>query len=218
MRDSLTLTNENGNFAINYNVVTPTGMIICFAGELVPPGWVLCDGSEISKSEYSTLFSIIGNTYGTPVNSSNFILPNLQQKIPLGKSNSNNLGDKGGNSEITLSTNQLPSHDHTGTTTTAGLHTHTALDSGHNHSYEDAYFAENRAPPAEGFYGTGSDTDNDNNYIYRSPTPTTFNGYANITVSNNGEHTHTFTTDARGSNSSINIMNPYLVLNYLIKY
>lgn len=213
----LTLTNEDGNFAINYQFVNPTGTIICFAGQLVPPGWLLCNGSEISKSEYPNLFSVIGNTYGIPVNSNNFILPNLQQRMPLGKSNSNNLGDNGGNSNITLTTNQLPSHNHTGTTNSAGVHTHTATDSGHNHSYNDAYFAENRSG-GQNVYGTSSSTDNDNDYIYRTPTPTTSTGFANITVANNGEHTHTFTTDSTGSNSSINIMNPYLVLNYLIKY
>jgi len=214
---SLSLTNEDGNFAINYQYVNPIGTIICFAGQLVPQGWVLCDGSEISKSEYPNLFSVIGNTYGTPVNSSNFILPNLQQRIPLGKSNSNNLGDNGGNSNITLSTNQLPSHNHTGTTNIAGLHTHTATDLGHNHSYNDVYFAENRSG-GQNVYGTSSSTDYDNDYIYRTPTPTTSTGFANISVANNGEHTHTFTTNSTGSNSSVNIMNPYLVLNYLIKY
>jgi microcystin-dependent protein len=112
--------------------------------------------------------------------------------MPLGKSICNNLGDKVGNSNITLSTNQLPSHNHTGTTNSEGLHNHTASDSGHNHSYNDAYFAENR---------------NGRQYVY-----------ANISVGNNGAHTHAFTKDATGSGSSVNIMNPYLVLNYLIKY
>lgn len=214
---SLTLTNENGNFAINYEFVNPIGTIICFAGQLVPSGWVLCDGSEISKTDYPKLFSVIGNTYGTPANSGNFVLPNLQQRMPLGKSNSNSLGDKGGNSNITLSTNQLPSHTHTGTTSSAGSHTHTATDAGHIHSYDDAYFAEYRNGQTNVF-GTSAGTDNDNDYRYRSPTPTTYTGYANISVSNNGSHTHTFTTESTGNGESINIMNPYIVLNYLIKY
>ena len=217
MSSLITLTNENSNFVVNYQYISPTGTIICFAGQSVPIGWFLCDGSEISKSEYPNLFSVIGNAYGTPVNSSNFVLPNLQQRMPLGKSNSNNLGDNGGNSNITLSTNQLPSHNHTGTTDSSGLHNHTATDSGHNHSYNDAYFAENKGG-GQNIYGTSSSTDYDNDYIYRTPTPTTSTGYANITVSSNGAHTHTFTTNTTGSGSSINIMNPYLVLNYLIKY
>jgi microcystin-dependent protein len=212
----ITLTNENGNLAMNYQFVNPIGTIICFAGQSVPSGWVLCDGSELSKTEYPKLFSVIGNIYGSPANSGNFVLPNLQQRMPLGKSNSNSLGYTSGNSTITLSTNQLPLHSHTGTTNTAGSHTHTATDAGHNHSYDDAYFAENTG--SQNVYGTGSGTDYDNDYIYRTPTPTTSTGYANISVSNNGDHTHTFTTGQTGNGASINIMNPYLVLNYLIKY
>jgi microcystin-dependent protein len=119
MSNLLTLTNEEGNFAINYEFFNPTGTIVCFAGQLVPSGWFLCDGREISKSEYPKLFSVTGNLYGTPANSSNFVLPNLQQRMPLGKSNSNTLGHMNGNSNITLSTNQLPSHTHTGTTDSA---------------------------------------------------------------------------------------------------
>ena len=213
----LTLTNDNGNFAINNKFVNPIGTIICFAGQSVPPGWILCDGSEISKSEYPKLYSVIGNTYGTSSNSSNFVLPDLRQRMPLGKSNSNALGDNGGNSSVTLSTNQLPSHSHSGTTSSAGSHSHTATDAGHNHSYDDAYFAENFGGGTNVF-GTATAHDYDNDYKYRTPTPTTSTGYANISVANSGDHTHTFTTGSTGNGASINILNPYLVLNYLIKY
>ena len=65
------ITNEFGNLAINYHFVNPTGTIICFAGETVPSGWLLCNGSEITKSDYPKLFSVIGNVYGTSVNSNN---------------------------------------------------------------------------------------------------------------------------------------------------
>lgn len=217
MSNSIILTNEDDNFATNYQYVNPTGTIVCFAGQSLPPGWFLCDGSEISKLEYSKLFSVIGNTYGTPANDSNFVLPDLRQRMPLCRSSSNNLGDTSGNSNITLSINQLPLHNHTGTTDISGSHNHTASDSGHSHLYDDAYFAENQVGGPNNVFGTSASTDNDNTYRYR-PTPTTNTGYAAITVANNGAHTHRFTTDATGNGSSINIMNPYLVLNYLIKY
>ncbi len=216
MSSLITLMNKDGSFAVNDQYINPVGTIICFAGNLVPQGWILCDGSEISKSSYSNLFSVIGNTYGTPVNSNNFILPDLQQRLPLGKSTNNSLGDNGGNSNITLTNSQLPAHSHSGTTNNGGLHTHSATDSGHIHAYDDAYFAENTG--SQNIYGTASNTDYDNDYVYRTPQPNTNTGYANISVANNGEHTHTFTTDETGGSSTINIMNPFLVLNYLIKY
>jgi hypothetical protein len=85
--------------------------------------------------------------------------------MPIGKSETNSLGNYGGNETITLTAEQLPSHSHTGTTDNVGLHSHTATDSGHNHSYTDAYFAENRGS-GQNVYGTSAGTDGDNDYIY----------------------------------------------------
>jgi len=180
------------------------------------PGWLLCDGTEVSKFTYPNLFSVISNTYGTPINPDNFVLPNLCEKVAIGKSSLNNLGDMSGNSSINLTVSQLPSHTHTGTTDSNGVHSHTATDSGHVHSYNDAYFAENRGGGTN-IYGTSSSTDYDNDYVYRTPQPVTSTGYANITVGNNGSHAHTFTTNTTGSGAAINIRNPYIVLNYIIK-
>ena len=213
---SLTITNDDTDLLVNNKNLLPTGSIICYAGVQTISGWLLCNGSEVSKSAYANLFSIIGNTYGAPSNSSNFVLPNLCEKVAIGKSPSNNLGDMSGNSSINLSVSQLPSHTHTGTTDASGVHSHTATDSGHSHSYDDAYFAENTSGGTN-IYGTNASTDNDNEYIYRTPQPVTSTGTANITVGNNGSHAHTFTTNTTGSGAAINIRNPYIVLNYIIK-
>jgi microcystin-dependent protein len=214
--DFLVLTNDNQSLVANNSYVNPVGVVSCYAGITIPSGWLLCNGSEVSKNTYNALYSVIGDTYGTPTNSNNFVLPDLRLKFPLGKSNSNSLGSSGGNETITLTTNQLPSHTHTGTTGADGVHNHTASDSGHTHAYDDAYFAENTG--SLNIYGTSAGTDNDNDYIYRSPQPVTSLGSANISVGNSGSHTHTFTTNSTGSGSSINIMNPYVVINYIIKY
>ncbi len=211
----MNISNESGNFAINYQYITPTGSVVCFAGQSVPPGWLLCDGSELSKTVYSSLYAVIGNAYGNASNASHFVLPNLQQRIPLGKSNVTSLGNTGGSSSVSLTTDHLPSHTHTGTTATSGAHTHTATDSGHAHLYSDAYFAENMGG-SQNIYGTSAGTDGDNDLIFRA-NPTTNAGYANISVSSNGDHSHTFTTNSTGTGSSFNILNPYLVLNYIIK-
>ena len=263
--EEIILSYELGNLVVNQKYITPIGSILCYAGQVVPNGWLFCNGSEVSKIQYEQLYLAIGDHYGTPLNPNNFILPNLEQRLPLGKSSSNNLGDTSGNQTITLGVNQIPAHTHTGTTTTNGqhdhsgniassglhahtgttstdgTHNHTATDLGHAHSYNDAYFAENRGGGTN-IYGTSSSTDYDNDYIYRTPTPITSTGYANINVANNGAHSHTlnvanngththtidivnngshnhtFTTSSVGSGSSINIMNPYIILNYIIKY
>jgi microcystin-dependent protein len=53
------------------------GMIIPFAGNVVPTGWLLCDGSAISRTTYANLFAIIGTTYGAGDGSTTFNIPNM---------------------------------------------------------------------------------------------------------------------------------------------
>jgi microcystin-dependent protein len=214
---SLILTNVDQQLFVNNSYSQPVGSVICFAGASAPAGWLFCDGSEVLKNDYLDLFNVIQNNYGTASNSTKFVLPNLQEKMAIGKSGANNLGNHGGNQTITLTEGQMPSHSHTGTTSSEGAHSHTATDSGHVHTYTDAYFAENGGH-GQNVYGTSAGTDGDNDYVYRTPNPTTSTGYANVSIANNGSHTHTFTTSTTGSGSSINIMNPYVVLNYLIKF
>ena len=216
---SILLTTENNDLLINRKYTSPVGSVISYAGQNAPEGWLLCDGSEVLKTEYSALYEIIGNTYGVASGSTYFVLPNLKEKVPIGNSGLTNfsLGNTGGNKTVTLNVNQLPSHTHTGTTDSSGTHNHTASDSGHTHTYSDAYFAENAGAAGATNFGTSAGTDTDNNYYYR-PGAVTNTGYANISVANNGSHTHTFTTDSTGSGNSINIQNPYIALNFLIKY
>lgn len=199
----------------------PTGMVITYAGAVAPDGWLLCDGSEVSKITYSRLFSIIGTTYGNPENSNNFVLPDLRGRNVIGASTGNYaLAQKQGSETVTLSVTNLPIHSHTGTTDANGTHNHTASDSGHQHGYADAYYCENGGP-VDGPNGRNNNigssaTDNDNNLYVRYPSSST--GYANITVQNGGSHSHTFTTGSVGGGSSFSIVQPYIAINYLIKY
>ena len=75
--------------------VNPIGSIVMYGGGTAPSGWLICDGSAVAKTSYASLFSILGNTYGTAT-STQFYLPNLQAKFPLGKSGSYALGSTGG--------------------------------------------------------------------------------------------------------------------------
>ncbi len=58
----------------------PSGMIMAFAGpaENIPAGWLLCDGSEVSRSEYANLYNAIGVSWGTGDGSTTFNLPDLR--------------------------------------------------------------------------------------------------------------------------------------------
>ncbi|MBQ7461189.1 MAG: tail fiber protein [Bacteroidaceae bacterium] len=76
-----------------YNAILfPAGMIVPFAGpaENIPDGWMLCDGSEISRSEYANLYKAIGVSWGTGDGSTTFNLPDLRGMFLRGVS-----GDSG---------------------------------------------------------------------------------------------------------------------------
>lgn len=232
--DFIVLTNENQNLAVNYKYVNPVGVITCYAGVNPPEGWLFCNGGEVSKITYATLYSVIGDLYGSPIDLNNFILPDLRFKFPLGKNNVTNLGTSGGNETITLTTNQLPSHTHQGNTNESGIHNHTGntSDNGlHNHSINDPGHSHTQttinddfnhsggSPPGFSADSAGSMTWNN---INNSTTGITIinNGQHshNLNINSSDSHTHTFTTNSTGSGSFINIMNPYLVTNYIIKY
>jgi microcystin-dependent protein len=77
-----------------------------------PTGWLICDGSDISRTTYSSLFSAIGTTFGSS-DISTFKVPDLRAKFPLGVNGSYPLGSTGGSMTATLTTNELPAHNHT---------------------------------------------------------------------------------------------------------
>lgn len=105
------------------------GQIILWPGLWVPEGWALCDGTVVNISDYQALFSLIGNTYGGD-GRSNFALPDLRSKVPVGTTAMNAVGQKTGaatatvnavgTGSVTLGVNNLPSHTHMATFTPGG--------------------------------------------------------------------------------------------------
>lgn len=73
--------------------VVPVGSIMPFAGETLPPGYLLCDGSEQSRTVYSRLFTVIGFRYRNQAllqGFQTFALPDLRGRFPLGRENMEN--------------------------------------------------------------------------------------------------------------------------------
>lgn len=87
------------------------GEIRMFAGNFAINGWAFCDGSLLPISNYDTLFSLLGTTYGGDgVNT--FALPDLRGRVPLHFGNGFVQGQQGGSESVTLTTTQLPVHQH----------------------------------------------------------------------------------------------------------
>ena len=87
--NAVNATNDaNGNnIAVTYQPAV-VGAVIAFAGSTSPAGWLLCDGSAVSRTEYAALFAVIGTTYGSGNGSTTFNLPNLTDKFIQGNATS----------------------------------------------------------------------------------------------------------------------------------
>ncbi len=100
------------------------GQILMFAGSFAPAGWMTCEGQTIPISENETLFQLIGTTYGGD-GQETFQLPNLASRIPIhmgtGPGLSNyQLGQAAGVESVTLTTQQIPVHNHLVEVSTSG--------------------------------------------------------------------------------------------------
>jgi len=212
----------------------PSGTIMAFAGTTAPSGWLLCDGSAVSRTTYSNLFTTISTSFGAGNGSTTFNIPDLRGRTIFGLDNmggttanrltttgginsNNTIGATGGNQTTTLSTSNLPSHNHTFTGSSV-----TTTNNTHSHNYNDAYFAENFSGGVGGNsrYGISAATDNDNNFYWRTSSNTHSTQPSNINTSSE-THNHTVTAAGTigntGDGTAFSTLNPAIVLNYIIK-
>jgi microcystin-dependent protein len=87
------------------------GEIRAIGGVKLPTDWAYCDGSLLAIEKYSVLYTLIGTTYGGD-GITNFALPDLRSRIPLGQSSNNPIGRQGGTETVKLATENLPEHRH----------------------------------------------------------------------------------------------------------
>lgn len=93
------------------------GEIRMFGGNFAPAGWAFCQGQLVPISENETLFNLIGTTYGGD-GQETFGIPDLQGRVPIhmgqgpGISQNYQIGETGGVESVTLTNNQIPTHNH----------------------------------------------------------------------------------------------------------
>jgi len=101
----------------------PTGTILDFAANLLPSGWVACDGAAYGRTggdpvPMVALFAVIGTTWGPGDGSTTFNVPNLNRRTRVGKGGAatgtlgNVIGNVGGAETHTLSIAELATHSH----------------------------------------------------------------------------------------------------------
>ena len=168
-----------------------TGLIIPWTTASVPSGFLECNGQTVSRSTYSTLFGVIGTTYGAGDGSSTFLVPNISDNVVVGKSPSKAVGSTGGANAVantgnisgnagntTISSPLLPSHAHPG--------------SGKKSNYRQSGPSGSLSQPA---YPMGNSSTN--------------------SAGGGGAHSHGLSANFTGDSSSV--LQPYLTVIYIIK-
>lgn len=104
-------------FVVNNSV--PSGGLMMWPTASAPVGWLLCNGTAVSRTTYATLFAVLGTTFGSGDGSTTFNLPNYTNRAPVGAGGLYAMGATGGSKDAVV-----VAHTHTGSTNSAGAHVH----------------------------------------------------------------------------------------------
>lgn len=216
-----------GNVTQGGNLIMPTGAMLEYAGSAAPTGWLLCDGTAVSRTTYAALFAVLGTAYGAGDGSTTFNVPDRRGKFGVGVNGTYTRGTSGGST----TTSSAGSHDHTGSTgsttlTTAQIpsHTHTGTSDSTTISGSFGPFRQSLGPAAgasaSGVFstyagGTSGDANNGSSQV--------------VGINMSAPHTHTLTTAATGGGTGHShtistdgththtVTPPYLASNFIIK-
>lgn len=199
------------------DLFAPIGALLDYGGSTDPVAgkWILADGRAISRTTYASLFTIMGTTYGIGDNLTTFNVPDLRGRVSVGPDtmgtaqgdaarlpDNDARGNTGGSASTTLTTAQIPAHNHTitnfsasGTTSTNGAHNHAVSDVLKNNATGAVFTASFGSVVSLGQF-----------------------------TSTDGAHNHTITTTGSGATdnntgggSSHDNRQPYQVINKIIR-
>ena len=192
--------------------IVPAGTIHLYAGATAPTGFLLCQGQTVSRNTYPTLFAAIGTNYGAGDGATTFGIPDLRGRVAVGRATSGTfltLNNRGGAETHTLSVAEMPSHTHVQDAHTHIQDSHTHTQVAHSHT-TNVYTDESKM---NNFAGNGAYT-----YYGQAPTSSATPTINNTTAVN--QSTTATNQDAgglAGVTQAHNNLQPYIVLNYIIK-
>jgi microcystin-dependent protein len=172
------------------------GEVRLFAGNFAPRGWAFCDGNVLPIKDNTSLYSILGTIYGG-YGSTTFALPDMRGRVAVGPRNGPGLsqyrvGQQGGRETNTLSTAQLPAHNHDAASVIKASNSNATSKNADGNYFASSIYPINRGNIAAVLsYGATTNVDMNANAI-------------DVTVGNTG------------SNQPANNRQPYLAMNYII--
>jgi microcystin-dependent protein len=194
----------------------PVGCVKMYAGDITQfdklDGWLVCNGQAVSRVRYSELYKVIGGIYGPPT-AETFILPDFRGKIPLGYCGTNkqpillgdtgieiSLAETGGEYRHRLTESELASHTHSDTV-------------GHTHNYMDL----TKFNWWQNDGGTNSATTPQNHEVF-AEVRARKEGKRNPKYDEKTTASTIIALTNTGGNMPHNNIQPYLAINYIIKY
>ncbi|NBS68273.1 tail fiber protein [bacterium] len=125
------LTSNGSAWVSSTPTYVPTGGMMMWGTASAPTGYLLCNGSAVSRSTYSALFAVIGTSYGSGDGSTTFNLPDFRDRFPVGAGTTYSANSTGGSKDAIV-----VSHTHTATVSDPG-HVHLigfqSIDAGPNY-------------------------------------------------------------------------------------
>ena len=181
-----------GKFANNTNTsATPAGAILQFAGSTAPDGWLICNGDTVSRSTYANLFAAIGEAYGAGNGSTTFKIPDLRGRVPVGAGQGSGLSNR----VLAVSGGQQSAAL---SINQIPAHTHFMFADASVSNNTGFTTATTQVPKEGGILG---DASQDHKYRMKSTTVAASLGK----------------TSSVGSSSAVGRMQPFLVVNHIIK-
>lgn len=174
------------------NFVTPiaTGTITRYPAGSVPTGFLTCDGAAVSRATYQELFSKIGTTYGSGDGSTTFNVPDCRGKVSIGAGQGVGLTNRVVATTVGANTHSLNNNE-------MPSHTHAKLGDSHSHTFSD----------------TGDNASINNGLrLVTANAGALFGGDAPVQTVTTG-----ILTQTQGSGTAHNNMQPYVVVQMVIK-
>ena len=166
--------------------ILPKGIIVAWNKKEIPEGWAICDGKN-----------------GTP---------NLIKRFLLGKSSETSLKNTGGEENVKLTLNEIPSHTHENKIINYRGHSHTLTTS--QNTFNSSSYTRNFCSPSDGKYNcSGGRRVTSFDITSRA----SIYKLSSLNSNEDGDHFHTVTTKNTGGSASHNNMPPYYVLIWIMK-